>query len=94
MHTEIDGVYIDSRHYYGGRSNDYEVRALLGLPKTKDLFYIGVDGNKTFIKKYRIVQVYTVSRFWATLELILDDGRNIRINSMFLAEMQKPDFKR
>lgn len=75
--------------------NEKLIRKILGLPITKQLiYYKDIKDAKSVrnIKRYRIVKLYEITDRWATIEIELDDGEKVLINSMFLIDMQKPSF--
>lgn len=92
-------VSVDSEEWHIGTKpddkQDRDLRKLLDLPITKALVYYKNprdESSKMNVVKFRVAEVYRISDFWATVEIVTDTGREVKIHSAFLAHMQKPAF--
>lgn len=71
-----------------------ELRKELGLPVTKDIRYVYKDNSgwkELKVTNYHIADIYKPSETRSLL-ITTEDGREIRILSDYLSEMQKSDF--
>ena len=92
-------VVLDSeKNYSGGQDiNDGEksIRRALGLPIKKALVFYTDKRNADSVvpvETYRLVEMYTITDPWFTVEVKLKDGSLERIHSLHFIEMQKPSF--
>jgi len=92
-------VSVDSDEWHIGTKpddkQDRDLRKLLDLPITKALVYYKNprdESSKMNVVKFRVAEVFRIGDFWATIEIVTDTGREVKIHSAFLAHMQKPTF--
>ena len=90
---------FDTQTIFSGLEKPYGkdkvMRKVIGLPMTKQLVYFSDIRDAKSVKnvnKYRVVKLYEISDRWATLEIELDSGEKVLINSMYLMDMQKSGF--
>ena len=94
-----DIIILDNATWYSGAEkledrNEKLVRKALSLPITKQLVYYP-STYKNITKKvtrYKLVEFYEITDRWYMILIELEDGSSLKIHSMFLSEMQKPDF--
>lgn len=84
-------VMLDSEETYsGGKDLDdrqKSVRRAVGLPITKELvFYTGKSNADSVVSidTYRLVEMYTITDPWFTVEVKLKNGSMERIHSLHL----------
>lgn len=86
------------RLFSGGKELDDEEKAMrreIGLPVTKQLVYYPdkhAADSVTNVTHYRIEKTYNTTEKWYTIEITTENGTKVKINSLFLVEMQKPSF--
>ncbi len=92
-------VVLDSERIYTGNANPTQeeklVRKAVGLPITKQLIYYKnkIDPSSVVcVHAYSIIAAYQITERWFVIEIYTEEGKTIRIHSVFLAEMQKPSF--
>lgn len=97
--VDDDTISFDTNTIFKGEEKPVDeeklMRRVLGLPITKQLVYYSDTNDAKSVKKiksYRIVKFYEITDRWATVEIELENGDKVLINSMFLMDMQKPSF--
>jgi len=93
-------VEIDSEKEYSGNrqsadSEERYIRKLYGLPVTKALVYYSdskSENSRKNIVSYKILDFFDITDKWSTLLIKTEDGEEVRILSMYLADMQSPTF--
>lgn len=92
-------VMLDSeKTYLGGKDIDdgeKSIRRAVGLPVTKELVFYTDKRNADSavpIETYRLIEMYTITDPWFTVEVKLKNGSTEKIHSLHLIEMQKPSF--
>ena len=92
-------IVLDSDSIYSGSANpspeEKLVRKAVGLPITKQLIYYNDKHDPSsivYVLSYRIIEMYQITERWFIIEIYTEDGKTVRVHSVFLAEMQKPSF--
>lgn len=70
-------------------------RKALSLPVRKSIVYYKDKhdvSTATKVVSVKLLEMYDITYRWYTCEILLYDGSKVRIHSLYLAEMQKPDF--
>lgn len=71
------------------------IREMFDLPREKALVYYKSNMNansKCAILRFRVLQMFDITDFWAIIELETEDGYTVKIHSMYLKQMQSPKF--
>lgn len=72
-----------------------QIRRYFKFPLTKPMVYYPDKedaASKKVIRTFEFTELYDFSDVWCTVRLVLVDGCEAMIHTMFLAEMQKADF--